>query len=102
MRLLPPESSPPLPRQPFEGRIRLLYLRSKFGVGSSPEICEKAVFLHGLVVLAESFGDPAPLEPPEPFGGIQPVDGPGAFQDGRCLRAPAVRLEELGRDDPIG
>jgi len=53
-------------------------------------------------VLAESFGDPAPLEPPEPFGGILPVDGPGAIQDGRCLRSLAVRLEELGRYDPIG
>ena len=32
---------------------------------------------------------------------LQPVDGPGAFQDRRCLRAFAVRLEELGRYDPI-
>src|SRR5207248_1778161 len=53
-----PNRSPPrLPRQPFEGGICRLYLRSKFGVGSSPQICEIAVFLFGLVVLAEPAGE---------------------------------------------
>src|SRR5213082_905748 len=95
-------SPPRLPRQPFEGGICRLYLRSKFGVGSSPQICEIAVFLFGLVVLAEPLGEPGPLEPPEPFGGVQPVDGRGAFQHVRCLRPPAACFKELGRHDPIG
>src|SRR5438874_2548543 len=65
-------------------------------------VSRHAVLARDRRIVAARLAEPGPLEPPEPFGGVQPVDGRGAFQHVRCLRPPAACFKELGRHDPIG